>query len=582
MTKEWDLERYFYSSPNDDKFHNDIEIFKQKFDNFISKHKLKIAYYSIDEFFSFLEEYDVLDEEAIRLSVYLNLLSSLDIQNQDTQKELLKIDKIFSDYSEKLLFVNEEFKEIGYENLIALSGADVFKSYKNFLVAEANSIKYNLSNKEEIVGIKLSNAYRTNLYEELTSSFEFDFRGETLTGDEVRNYRNNSDRTKRFDAFKSLSGVYLNKQNQITLSNLYSTVCKDSVANMELRGYKTVVSKRNISEEVSDEVVDILLKKVSDNYWLYHKFLDKKTKYLGLDKIEVHDVFASFPTKKETNFEFEQGWELYKKTINKIDPLLSIFSDEMLEGERISVYPKKGKTSGAYAQYGKSIPEFILLNWTNSYYDIATLAHELGHAFHGNLSKCQKELVYGTPLILAETASIFNETLMFEKIIESVDDEMEIKRLIFERLDDIFLTIFRQIAIVSFEKRCHESFKNNEPLTFDDYNAFWLEEMKKLYGQRVVFNDDFVKYGWSSISHIYQTPFYCYTYALGNIISLNVYQQYKESDNKEEFITKYHEFLSAGGSDTPENLLKNIFNIEFDDKFYKFAFDNIENLIDKL
>ncbi len=583
LATEWNLEHYFYSSINDEKLKNDIELYKTEVESFIEKYKGNVSNLNEEDFLVFLEELDTLDLHIEKVSIYLNLLSSLDTQNQDVQKEIAKLNKLLSEYNEKFLFIDEEYKEIGWRRFEYMAGLGILFPFKNYLRTTGINLQYLLTEPEEKVAIKLGTAYSNNLYEELTSSFEFNFRGDIISEDEVRTFREDQDREKRLDAFKSLSSVYKNKQNQIVLGNLYSIICKDNVADVELRKYQTVMSQRNISEELSDKTVNTLLENVSDNYKIYHKFLFKKAQILELDKLETHDIFAPFPDLEDLEgMSFEAGWELYKNTIEKIDPKLAAFSDDMLLNERISVFPMQGKTSGAYAQYTQRLPEFVLLNWANSSGDVTTLAHELGHAFHGNLSKKQKGLVYHTPLTLAETASIFNETIMFETLLELAETKAEKNKLICNRLDDIFSTIFRQVAYVLFEKRCHESFQKNEPLTFDDYNRMWLEEMSKLLGPDINIEEDFIKYGWSSISHIFQSPFYCYTYAFGNLISLNLYQNYKNSSDKNDFLKKYHEFLSAGGSDTPENLLKNIFDMKFDESFYETAFSNINELIDKL
>ena len=581
LVTEWNLEKYFYSSIHDENLKKDLETYKSRSDAFIQKYKRNISNLSDDDFFLFLEEMDTLNLEIEKVLMYLGFVSSLDTQNQEVQKETARIHKMISEYGEKFLFIDEEFKLMGFKRFEALAALD--SPFKNYLRTTGVNLQYLLSQPEEKVIIKLGTAYSSNLYEELVTSFEFNFRGEKISEDEVRTLREDQDREKRKDAFKSLACVYLNKQNQIVLGNLYSLVCKDNVADVELRKYNTVMSQRNISEELSDETVDTLLKNVSENYLLYQKFLFKKAQILELDKLETYDIYAPFPVIEDVEgMPFEEGWELYKRTIEKIDPELAAFSDEMLSGGRISVYPKEGKTSGAYANYSQKIPEFILLNWSDSPGDVATLAHEMGHAFHGYLSKKQKALVYNTPLTLAETASIFNETLMFETLLEITESKEERNRLICNRLDDIFSTIFRQVAYVLFERRCHESFQRNEPLTFDDYNRMWAEEMKRLMGPDVNVDESLIKHGWSSISHIFQTPFYCYTYAFGNIISLNLYQNYKNSKDKEKFLNSYHEFLAAGGSDTPENLLKDIFDMKFDDSFYAIAFSNIDELIKKL
>lgn len=582
MNTEWNLSKYFYSDISDENLKNDLDTFKNKTDSFIEKYKLNsISSLNEYDFLEFLEEDDILSKEIEKISVFLNLTSSLDTQNQDVQKMISKLEKTYSECSEKLLFVNEEYKKIGYKRLIELSELKMFFAFKNYLIQTANELKHMLEENEEKIYLKLETAASSNIREEFITSLEFEFRDKKITEDEVRVLRKSSDRQIRKEAFEILAKVYNTKQNQIVLGNLYSSVCKSQVADMELRKFKTVMSARNLSEEVSDESVNTLLK--NNSYSLYHKFLDMKAKILNIDKMEIYDVFAPISfDKKDKVFSFEEGWKLYSDTISKVDPLLLEFSNEMLEGERISVYPKQNKSNGAYAQYTKFLSPFVLLNWANTTRDISTLAHELGHAFHGNLARNQKSCVYHAPLTLAETASIFNETLMFETLLDSIENKEERIELICDRLNDIFGTISRQISYVSFEKKCHESFSKNEPLTYEDYNKMWLEENEKLYGDNVHIDSNYVEYGWSSIPHIFETPFYCYTYAFGNIISLNLYQNYKNSTDKQNFIKKYHQLLSAGGSDTPENLLNKIFNIKFDDEFYKVAYENIENLIDKL
>lgn len=579
---EWDLKRYFYDSIKSEEYKKDIDIYVSKTEDFILKYKDKIFLFNDEQFLKFYQDMDVLGREAEKIYVFLALMSSLNTQDQDLNKENTRVSKIFDNANRKLLFVSEELKGVGYDKLIYYSNLKSMHPYKNPLINHANSLKYILSEPEERVYMQVCESAGEDIYGELTSSFTFDIDGKSVTQDEIRSMRESQDREIRKKAFASLAEVFLHKQNQIVIGQLYALVCKSVVLDVELRGYKTVMSQRNISEEVSDETVDTLLNSVENKYSLYHEFLRKKAKILGLDKLETYDIFAPYTVENTSVYSFEDGWKLYMNTIEKADKKLADFSQDMLDNGRLSVYPNPGKTGGAFAQYTKSLPEFVLLNWTDAYSDVTTLAHELGHAFHGNLSKIQIEMAYSTPLILAETASIFNETLMFETILANTQDEQLKKKLIYDRLDDIFGTIFRQVMYVNFERQCHQSFLENNPLTFVDFNALWLSEVKKLYGEDVHVDDNLVKHGWSAIPHIFSTPFYCYTYAFGNIISLNLYQMYKEAENKEEFLVKYHSFLAAGGSDTPENLLRNIFGIEFNESFYRLAFTHIEDLLKQL
>jgi oligoendopeptidase F len=581
--EDWCLSDYFYNGICDPQIGEDLNAFKKRCDKYIKLYENKIPLLTEEDFLKFLEDSDELGVEETKISMYFELLISLNSHDQKVQKEIAKYSKIFSEYYSKLLFVDEEYKKIGYSVLLKRSEMKMFENFKNNLISISNNLKYLLKPEEERIYIKLDSASFSNLYEEFTTSFEFKFNNKKINESELFELRQHSSRSIRKKAYEEISKVYGNKSNQIVLSNLYSVVCKQNVADVELRGYSSVMSSRNLSEEVSDRTVDNLISIVQKNYCLYHKFLKKKSQILGLDKMCYYDVLAPISENKlNKKHTFRNGWKLYKNTISKVDPLLEKFSEDMLVGGRMSIFPKPGKISGAFAQYSKYTPQFVLLNWTDSIGDVFTMAHELGHAFHGYLSKEQKNAVYDSPLILAETASIFNETLMFETMLKDMSNVEEKRKLICDRLNDIFLTIFRQIAYTVFEKRCHECFLKNQPLTASDYNKIWVEEIKKLYGKNIEIDQDVVEHGWSSISHIYDTPFYCYTYAFGNIISLNLYQNYKKSKNKNDFIKKYHKLLSSGGSDTPENLLYKIFKIKFDEKFYKTAFDNINDLIKKI
>ncbi len=587
MNTEWKLDKHFYIDRNDEAIDRDVEAFKQEVDTFVVDFKGNIA--SIDEDGCLVYSEFVIKDALDRLSamgtteqkvmMYLGLYSSLESQDQGLQKIVQRLQKTQSQYQEKLTFLDEEYKHLGYKRLMELSTQALFAPYRNYLVAQANSLKHLLPEDQEKLLIKVDEASRQNLHEELSSSFEFDFRGNKITHEEVASLRENPDRTKRYDAFKSIADVYNRKENQIVFGNLYSLVCKDGVFNKETRGFQTVMSQMNFSEEVSDEAVDTLIATVRKSYPLYHEFLKKKKELLGLDDFYIHDVFAPMVSGAQKPCTFKEGWDLFLGAIKDVDPLLHKYSEGMLEDSRISVFPKKDKVSGAYANYMPFVPEFMLLNWTDTLGDVSTLAHEMGHCFHGWLSKKQNPLVYGTPLTLAETASIFSETIMFDALMRTDMTEMERQRAIVQRLDDIFGTIFRQISYILFERRCHESFDRNEPLTYEDYNRMWTEEVVALYGPGVEADPSLLEFGWSWVPHIYHTPFYCYTYAFGNIISLNLVQQYKSAENKQEFIAKYHEFLSAGGSERPEDLLMKVFGVKMDEGFYSTALDSIKDLM---
>lgn len=579
MNTEWNLSRHFYNGVDDPHLTEDVNTYVLKVDAFNRKYDGKIRTLSDEEFLQFIKDLDDLNDSD-KASFYLGLVSSLYTQDQSVQKTMQRLAKIWAECDDKLTFIDEGYKELGYDFLMRLSANEHFAPYKNYLVFEANSLKYALSEVEEKLLLKIAAADDNNMFDELSSSFEFEFQGKKMTSEEVRSWRENKDRSARLEAFRSIADKYASPQNQIVFGIIYALVCKDNVFEKEMRGYSTVMESSNVSEEMSNEAVDDLIKNISDAYGIYHEFLQKKAEILDIDDFSIHDVFAPVESGEEDgNISFEKGWNMYLNAIKDVDSELYEFSLEMMNDERISVFPYKGKTGGAYANYTSNIKEFTLLNWTDTYSDVTTLAHELGHCFHGHLSKQQKSLVYSTPLILAETASIFNETLMFDAMMKANISPKKKLSMISSRLDDIFGTIFRQIMFTRFERRCHESFDRNEPLTYEDFNKIWLEETEALYGKHVKIDSELVKYNWASVPHIFQTPFYCYTYAFGNLISLNLVQSYKKSNEKEAFIQKYHNFLAAGGSERPEELLMKVFGMKIDDRFYEVALSSIKDLL---
>ena len=582
---EWDLEKYFYSSLEDPQLDKDIEKYKNTVSEFRNRYKDKITSLNESEFIIYFRDLDYMSTLLDKVYMYLHFLQTLDMQDVKVQKKIMKVEKISSELEEELVFIYEEYKKLGADFFYKLSENPKFEEYKLFIKDIGDSIKYLLSEKEEILVNRFEDVTSNfnKIYDEHTTALEFEVDGKKYLESEILSMRSDSDREVRKKANESLAKEYNKLMTKVVLGRIYASVCEENVLEKKTRGYNSVMTSFNESEHLSDEAVDTLLECVTNKFHLYHRFLDIKKKFLGYDELHIYDLLASVDLGggEMPKISFEEGWDKYISIIEKIDPKMAQYSKDMLEGGRMSVFPKKGKQGGAYANYTKTVPSFVMLNWNNKLDDLTTMAHELGHAFHGELQKKQNALSYNTPLVLSETASIFNQTLLFEQILKEIEDKNKVKEMIVEYLDDIFSTVFRQIQYVNFEKRCHNSFLNNEPLTYVEFDEMWTEETKKLLGNNVG-SLELISSRWSQIPHIFMSPFYCYSYAFGNILSLNLIQMYHEAENKEEFLAKYHEFLAAGGSETPEQLLERIFNLKLDEKFYDTAFKVVEDFIGEL
>lgn len=582
---EWDLEKHFYKSLTDPKINEDIELWLQKENEFIKFFKENsLANADEDLILEYYNRNEEISTIIYSVWLYYSYLSSLDTQDQEIIKKEGELRTKYSKVSKECLFINEDLKKLGYKKLMKFSKTEKLKAYKNSIVRTANGLKYNLSKvKEELIIEKDKSGADIlgDLHEELTNSFTFTFRGEELTDAEVYTLRSDADPSIREDATMSIREVYGSDQTKITLGSIYKGLVKDQVNEGKMRGIEHVMESRNNSEQLSKETVDTLLRCVQGYYHSYHKYMMVKCILQSKEHLNEWDRNAPYVVGEEKEVPFEEGIKMYLDVIKKFDKEFYDYSVDMFEDGRVDVYPNKGKRGGAYAQYVKGVESFVLLNYTDKLDDVLTLSHELGHAIHGHLSQEQKSAVFSSPLSLAETASIFNETLMFDELLKNANTKDEKVSMLVERLDGAFNTIFRQSQIILFEKEIHERLSNEEELTYIDFNKIWRKHTSKLYGEAVRFDNDAEEdFMWSQIPHIFRTPFYCYTYAFGNLLSLSLYEMYKNEGDS--FIPKYKEILKAGGSVPPEKLLMR-YDIDITKpEFYNGGLKVIDDLVNEL
>lgn len=575
---EWDLEKHFFKSLDDPKIKEMVDSDVKQIDGFVEKYKGRISGLSDEDFMTFLDEKAELFRGMLKVYFYYSYKSTLDTQDQDTLKAINLLSNKWSDESKKLLFISEEYKEIGYDRLMGMSEKDIFKSVKNGLINSANNLKYLLPEAQEdnLIEVGKVTSIFDDIYTELTSSFVFEIDGEEKNKAEVYAMRLSQDPVVREKANKALLDKY--GEHQIVLGGLYKSVCKSNVSSINIRGYEDVMTTRNLSEEMDKETIDTLINKVKENYPLYHRHLKNKAKFLGKEKLDFYDVLA--PIEKqggETKLSFSEALEIYLDKIEKFDKDFYEYSKEMFEDGRVTVYPDKYKRGGAYASYTKGEKSFVMLNHTDDFDSLMTLTHELGHAIHGDLEQENHEEVYRSPLSLAETASIFNETLVFGEIIDELENE-DINYYVMKKLDDIFSTMFKQIMYVDFERECHQKFLNGEELTYEDFNKIWMEKGIEFFGEGVNLPDNY-KYGWSVIPHIFHTPFYCYSYSFGNILSFNLYNMYTGTNDKQGFKTTYKNILKSGGSKRPKDILSEQGIDITSGEFYENAFKVVEDYL---
>jgi oligoendopeptidase F len=618
----WNLSRYFYTGLDDPKLLADIATIMPRTEAFAAKYKDTFGkFIEPSEILEFYTDYTKLSYDMAKPSYYLFYLSSLDTQNLEVTKKSWEVDYIYTNASNLLLFIAQWWKEIGYDRIMQWSEAHELARYKNDLVSTADGIKYILSEKEEYV-LNLKSrplSLANSLHDELTWSYEFKMtiHGEEkiMTEEEVRSYRQHTDRSIREEAYRSLRRVYNSKQTQIALGNIYTSIVKDWSSEIRMRWYgENVMAQRNLSEEMDDEVVNMLLSEVEKAYPLYARFLKAKSKMLGLesplskegtDWKEAGDFqsaenpqslrdssFQKEPTETfsvwdvgaplssvDKDFSFEEAYDLHLSVMKDFDSDFYDYSKRMIEEERIDAFPRAGKRWGAFASYRKGDESFVLLNFTGKLRDVSTISHELGHAIHGHLSQVQEAPVYDSPLSMAETASIFSEMLLGEKV-KSLVSKDEYREYLNERLGDVFATIFRQVQYVIYEKKIHEAIHSGQELTYKELNTLWRAEQEKLYAGSVSYDvGGEEESGWSMIPHIYHTPFYCYAYAFGNLLTFALYN--KVHTEKVLSAEDYKDILRAWGSERPRDILGR-YGIDIaSPEFYQAGLREVEKMVEE-
>ncbi len=530
----------------------EVQDFRKKYEQTLS------TFTEAKDILAFYEDDALLNTKVVRVALYLFYRTSLDTQDTEALKKQWEFESLSITLANELLFISQAWKTIGYDQIIAWSHDPLLEPFKNDLVRTAESLKRILSEKEEYVLNIISRPLSVigNLSEELTNSFlfpiEIDGKKQELTDAEIRSLRESNNREIRRKAFESIHEVYGEKSLQITLWNCYSGVVKNWATKLTLRGYTHVMEPRNVSEELDDSVVNLLMNEVQSAYGLFARFLKAKARALNLDPFYQYDIFA--PLKKvERTISLEEAVHLHLETMADFDDEFHAYSQNMFQEGRVDVFPRAGKRSGAFASYEKNEESFVLLNFTGKLLDVPTISHELWHAIHGHLSQVQKSCVYGSPLCLAETASIFCEMLLSEQLKKNLSQEEKLAFLA-DELQDMFASIFRQIQYVSFEKRVHETISSGKELTYHEFNRLWREEQRRMTLDSVIYTiPDEKEIWWSTIPHIFHTPFYCYAYSFGHLLTLALYERYQSIGKS--FIPSYKAILASGGSKRPKDLL---------------------------
>ncbi|MBX7490025.1 M3 family oligoendopeptidase [Helicobacter turcicus] len=529
-----------------------------------------------ESFYQCLKEYEKLCEELSSIMTYAFLCFASNTQEGAFYAECeMEVNKA----QEFLLFFELEFNAL--ENTKKQEFMESAKGYTYYLELLAKQAKYQLSLKEEKVLLKTQpvgvESFK-RLFDEHLSHLRFII---TLKGvskevgeEEVLSLLYDKDREVRKMAQKSLSKTL--QQNLPLLTYIYNVVRKDLKITAELRGYESLEESRHISNQTTQKSVDVMVETINKNVGIVEEYYTLKAKLLGYDCLYDYDRYAPIYSESEESFSYKESKKIVLETFADFSPKFHAIAKRAFDEGWVDAHPRENKRGGAFSHSAvPSAHPYLMLNHTNRRRDAFTMAHELGHTIHQYLSYCVGYLNADTPLTTAETASVFAEMLLFEKMQQSLGTQEKIA-LYAGKLEDVFATLFRQNVFTNFERLVH---KKEGELNTETLNMLWQQENQKMFGKSVVLTENY-KLWWSYIPHFIHTPFYCYAYSYGQLLVFALFGVYRR--NKADFVAKYEEFLSLGGSKSPKELVEIFgFDIENSD-FWGIGMQEVRNLLNGL
>jgi len=545
----------------------------------------------VQEFENLLHSIEGIITKVSVISAYAHLKYYANTSSNEAAALVIKMEKLASDITNRLLFFDLWFKkDIDEDNAQRLIEA-VPSDYKEFLTHKRLLARHTLAENEEKVISTLEvtgTGALVKIYDKMTSGFEFVMiikRGKRLVKKMFTNKEKMLSfiRSPRFEereaSYKSFWQIY--KKNSGVLGEIYQNIViqwRDE--HISMRGYNSPISVRNISNNLNDATVEVLLAVCRKNSVIFQNYFTEKAKLLGIKKLPRYHLYAPISSKvvDQKKFTYGNAAETILDTLGDFDLCFREFAEKIFNEQHVDSQIIQNKRGGAfcYTVTPKRTP-YILLNFDGKTRDVSTMAHEFGHGIHSLAASDKPISVSHASLPLAETASVFAEMLLNDKLAKKMSTR-ERRLLLAEQIDDLYATIMRQAYFTIFEIDAHHAIAE-ENATIDKVSEIYLNNLKEQFGSSVNVSLDF-QWEWMYIPHFYHSPFYCYAYSFGNLLALSLYQQYKAEGKS--FVPRYLNILSSGGSRKPEELLKesgiNISNEEFWQQGFDFVAMKIQEL----
>lgn len=536
------------------------------------------------ELLSIVQLFEEVLDDLDCLGGYANLWFSEDTQKSEAIAFRNRVRALLAATHNRILFLELFWKELDDEQARRLEPLGPENAdYRHFLAELRRFKPYTLDeSSEKIVNLKNANGIDAvlTLYSMITNRMEFrleiDGVEQTLTEGEMRGLFFSPDYDLRARVYQVLKGAYENEAP--VLAQIYASRVRDwHTEYVELRGFPSAISVRNLGNDVSDAAVETMLDVVYRNTSLFQDYFRLKGQWLGLGAMRRYDLYAPLAT-SSSHVSYSDAVSKVLSTLKRFDPHFGELAERIFRENHIDSEIRKGKRGGAFcATLVPRLTPWVLVNYTGRYRDVATLAHELGHAVHSMLASHHSLLTQHPPLPLAETASVFCEMLMTDRMLAETKDPVARREMLAAAVDDIYATVMRQTWFVRFELEAHKAIIENK--SAEDLFTLYEQNLREQFGTSMALAPEF-RYEWLSIPHMYNTPFYCYAYSFGQLLVLALYRRYQQEGRG--FIPGYVRLLGYGGSRSPADALAEMDIDIADPNFWQGGFDVVRDMIAEL
>lgn len=581
----WDLSD-LYSSQKDPKIQKDIAAAKEKAIAFEKKykpifeqlHKGASLPNPLPELLKDLEEITTISTCPI---VYAMLLHAAHTDSQAVGAFYNKIQLELTQIRHHLRFWDLEWNSLDDKIAHPLMEDEKVASYRHYLEVSRQYAQHLLTEPEEkIMDVKANTGGRafSRLFDEVINNIPFYLQKngtpEKKTEGEVLALLYSADREERKKGHASLTtGLVENKK---IITYIFNMIAQDHKSTNELREYDHPMKSRNMANEIEMPVVESLVEAVKGGYPLVERYYKLKKKLLNLETLYDYDRYAPvLPDQSVTSW--EECQKIVSEGYHQFDSEFGDIADLFFEKKWIDAEVREGKRGGAFCCSTTSeLHPYVFTNYTGKQRDVMTVAHELGHGIHQYLARKVGIFESDAPLTLAETASVFGEILIFDKLKKQIKDPKQKLGLLCGKIEDMFATVFRQIVMTDFEHRLHEAAIKEGELSTEQISDFWVAANQPMHGDAVQLTDEYRAW-WMYIPHFIHTPFYCYAYSFAQLLVLALYKKYQE--DPADFTPKFKEMLSLGGSKKPEEICA-IMGLDIQDPvFWQTGLAVIEELI---